>query len=629
MKTRRIALSATIGIALLLVPLLARWTPAEAAPLTPPHIELLGHLIHPAGTGEFTDIELVGDLAYMTARQGGLQIVSVANPGAPELLSTLPTVGKAQAVRVQGAYAYVADYDGSFHIVNIADPRRPQLVSSTHVAGWGVDLDVEGDLVYLAQMNSGLYIYNVSDPVSPQRIAFDRCTPLALVAQGDHAYVSDGDVNNLLRIYDISYPYAPWQSGLIAIPTPRGLALAANMAYVTARWNGVYVVDISNPSAPKKAGSRELPGESVSVFYHDGRLYVSAGEGGLHILETWDLQHPSLIYSWRLPATAVAPGSYYRNGYTVQSWVENGLIYLVDLENGLYILRATLPPLTNQQTSLQRGVAGYQDVADTHLFAWNTTQIAGESVRLKTTTGNIRNVLIRFDVSRVPAGAYNVHASLQLYVAQSATETVRLEAYRVLRRWEENLANWNQPRPGESWTGGGCNGVGLDREAQPFDTVTLPPSGWVCFDVTDLVVGWLANPDSNNGVLIKSVGTLYHTPEFVSSEDADVAYRPKLMIGYLLPPTPTPTNTDTPTATPTPTSTHTATATPTGTPSPTPTDTPTRTPKPDTPTPTLTDTGTATITPTVTRTPTPTICRVHLPLLLRVRFDGDLPRMTR
>ena len=46
MKTRRIALSATIGIALLLVPLLARWTPAEAAPLTPPpHIELAGELV--------------------------------------------------------------------------------------------------------------------------------------------------------------------------------------------------------------------------------------------------------------------------------------------------------------------------------------------------------------------------------------------------------------------------------------------------------------------------------------------------------------------------------------------------------------------------------------------------------
>ena len=105
-------------------------------------------------------------------------------------------------------------------------------------------------------------------------------------------------------------------------------------------------------------------------------------------------------------------------------------------------------------------------------------------------------------------------------------------------------------------------------------------------DVTDAVLGWLANPASNQGLLLRSTGPGGNVEYSVASrENATVSQRPRLLIVY-------------PLATPTPTASPTPTSTPTRTPTPTATATPTRTPTP-------TATATPTVTPTATPSPTP------------------------
>ena len=595
-------------VAIILAALLAA-PPAHAAnPTQPLDVEILGHAIPPFGVDDFQDVQVVSDLAYVASGNGGLLIYSIANPAAPQLLSRMSTVSPAYAVQVQGNLAYIAGggQPGNFKIVDVTYPRSPVLVSATHIPGELVDLEVVGNLVYIAALHHGLRIYDASDPAQPESIYFDRCTPRALKVDGDQAFVlhADGLTKHALLLYDISYPRAAYRASSFFIQEPTGVDLVGDYVYVTTKADGVRVIDRSKAPLLTEAGYRGLPTELRDVIVVNQRLYVSGGMGGLYVLEDLTPQQPMLLGSWQPPAPSASQELSSQRRFSVRTRVQGDVIYALDLHSGLYILRADLPPVSAFQSHLQQGLRGYDGTADTYIYAWNPTATAGEETRLRLTTGSVRYALIKFDLSGIPAGAFDVQASLQLYLTNPPANQVDLEAYRVLRAWSERNASWRNSTATIPWATPGCGGLGIDRIALPaFVSQPLYSSNWVSFDITELARAWLADPSENHGVLIMAKSAMAQQDyELVSSEDSNMARRPRLVLGYALPPTPTPTVTHTPTDTPTPTAT--ASATLTDTPTATPTWTCTATPT-DTPTATDTATATATATETSTRTATP------------------------
>ena len=163
-------------------------------------------------------------------------------------------------------------------------------------------------------------------------------------------------------------------------------------------------------------------------------------------------------------------------------------------------------------------------------------------------------------------------------------------AFQVLRDWDEAQVTWNEAKTGSPWAAGGCNGLGSDRSATSSDTQLIDGTNiWLNLDVTSMVQEWVANPSSNNGMIVIGQGPVTMQYNFRSTEFWGTSNRPRLCVSYL-PPPPSPTVTPTPTETGTPTQT----STPTRTLSPTASNTPTITP---------TGTSTSTSTPTVTPTP--------------------------
>lgn len=610
--------------------LLSLWIAApRLAPVTSavirPQVEIVGHAPPPPGTGDFSDLKIVGDLAYVAARTGGLQIFSIADPTHPALVGSVPGAGMTYAVHVKDNLALLACEPKGLVIVDVSSPTTPTVLSETHVPGILIDIDVTGNIAYLASKDAWLPSYDISDPAAPRRITLEpRCAPQTVRIRGDYAYVPNGDVNQELRIYDISYPPVVWLAGLVPMPTPRGIALSGDYAYVAAKGGGLRVVNVAVPPRAYEVGHRELPGEPLNVSVADRRLYVSAGDIGLHILDAWDPRAPLLLYTWTPPGWNVPPDGHFRKGHVLKAEARGDLIYVLDRNNGLYILRASLPPVPPFQTVLQEGFMGYSGTDDTYLFAWNPLYAPGNEDLLISTNNDIRNVLVRFDLSDVPGNAFDIQASLQLYVSNAGPDPIRLQAYRVLRGWSEEHASYQYATASIRWAVPGCNGAGSDREAQPGAAMTASQSGrWVSFDVSRWVNAWLADPIENYGVVIRATGGAFDTSyQFISSENYDMTHRPRLSIGYSLPATPTPTatytstETDTPTATPTHTATPTATHTPTDTATPTHTATPTATPTDTatyTPTPTKMPTDTPTLPPTDTPIPSPTVTHTATP----------------
>jgi len=257
----------------------------------------------------------------------------------------------------------------------------------------------------------------------------------------------------------------------------------------------------------------------------------------------------------------------------------------------LYPGQAPLPMAT---VTLQEGVNGYGGTRDTFLDGWAPTTAYGGAPLLRLRSPNVKNGVVRFDLSSVPAQALSNGvrgAALSLYSSsRSNANSSEITAYLLNRPWTEAQATWVQAAAGQPWSQGGANGVPGDRSGTAVDSRVLDALNvrWG-LDVSAAVVGWLANPASNNGLLLRGVDPDVEYA-VASRENTAIDQRPRLLIVYPLA-TLTPTPSPTPTRTPTPTATPTATATPTRTP---------------TPTATATATASPTATATATATPSPT-----------------------
>ena len=259
-------------------------------------------------------------------------------------------------------------------------------------------------------------------------------------------------------------------------------------------------------------------------------------------------------------------------------------------------------PITFQQGVSPAGYAGCQD---TYIVSWygyrdyNYCSSSNTQVR----SGDQEATLIRFDVSSIPAAATILSAELRLYVewTSGAGLTLPLGVYQVNRPWNVCEATWYNARSEVYWQSPGANHVSNDRSGSAVSSVTMAAaSTWYTWDVASLVQSWVAAPQANQGMILKSFFADYSVGfGFASANHGGTQFRPRLEVVYaLLPDTPTPTgtSTSTPTATATGTPTRTATVSPTATATGTSTAPPTSS---TTPTMTHTPSNTPTATPTV------------------------------
>ena len=239
-------------------------------------------------------------------------------------------------------------------------------------------------------------------------------------------------------------------------------------------------------------------------------------------------------------------------------------------------------PLPMATVTLQEGVGGYNGAPDTYVSEWYPDTLYGGSDRIKVRSPNVFNSLLRFDLSSLPpqvlaAGVRDATLSVHV-LADGNGNSSFIQAYELNRSWVEGRATWLQANSGQPWSQPGANGVPADREGIPVAGRLFQGAGQrLGLDLTDAVSGWLANPASNRGLLLRGDDPAVEY-SLASGEYPSADLRPKLLVVYPLA-TPTPTPSPTPSRTPTPTATPTATATPTRTPTATATATPQRQPR--------------------------------------------------
>ncbi len=221
--------------------------------------------------------------------------------GEPALLGFLPGMGSARDVVPAGATAYVASDTFGIAVVDDVTTGAPTVTAASTSAFSGEHLAVAGTRgVATGVAEDGtatLYVLDLPPAGWPEVVGTLETTlvpgsttgfhDVAIDPSGSHAVVAAG--SDGVWVVDLSTPSAPSVLGSYDAPEwnawSLGVALQGGYAYVAEGGRGLKVLSLANPSQPTLVGTRMLSGTQQSVAVSGVRAYVASQTGALRVLD--------------------------------------------------------------------------------------------------------------------------------------------------------------------------------------------------------------------------------------------------------------------------------------------------------------------------------------------------------
>ncbi|MFT5366790.1 MAG: choice-of-anchor B domain-containing protein [Candidatus Latescibacterota bacterium] len=250
----------------------------------------------------------------------GIQILDISDPTHPIEISKYTQDVSDFGVHntyIYDHHAYLINNSGDLQILDISNPKNP-----TKVSDWAIpeteqtlpkriiphDLSVVNNRAYVAYAEAGLRILDVSNPKNPVKISThtynNGWTHSAVPSDdGTLVFITDEQPGGIMRIIDINSLNTPKQIGtyqssnrIVSRGNPlsiHNIQVKGNLIYVGNYQDGFRVVDVSNPTQPTEVGAYLLSGTYLdrlyngawSAFPSNGLVYLSDLEHGLFILQ--------------------------------------------------------------------------------------------------------------------------------------------------------------------------------------------------------------------------------------------------------------------------------------------------------------------------------------------------------
>ncbi|MGC8724447.1 MAG: LVIVD repeat-containing protein [Acidobacteriota bacterium] len=242
------------------------------------------------------DMAVAGNNVFIADGYGGTLIVNAANVTAPYVTGSFATSDAlAIALDSNGEFAYVANGDQTIQVLNVKDTSHPTKVMDKFFTNANFyDLVVAGQTLLAAGGGKGIFVYTIASPNSPSRVkrvkSLKACTSLAV--QGQLVAALDGDLGLVL----VSFPAwnTPAVESTLTLPNP-GQACAflpqdPTKLLVAEGDGGIQIIDVSNPAVPAVVASSATPSPCVGLSLSGSNPYAVCGDNGLWAL---NLSNPS------------------------------------------------------------------------------------------------------------------------------------------------------------------------------------------------------------------------------------------------------------------------------------------------------------------------------------------------
>ena len=293
-------------------------------------------------------------------RRNGIVICSLEDPAHPKVISEFTdgvTAGVHSAFIYQqerfGTHVYITnDGTGALHVIDISDPYRPREVAQWKTpraeAGRTLhDIDLKDGLLYASYWNDGLVVLDIGNgvkggsPSNPQLVSQFKYDLNALYrdveAAGGPGFIRGTHTawrhKNYVFIADEVFPGSGVQGATDA---------AAGRAY-----GRMQVIDVSDITNPKAVAHYEPEFGGVhNVWVAGDTLYMGAYNAGFRAFDISGELRGDLRAQQREMVhvnTADMRGNVANTAMTWGVVVRDGLAYVNDMNNGLWIIRMGQP----------------------------------------------------------------------------------------------------------------------------------------------------------------------------------------------------------------------------------------------------------------------------------------------
>ncbi|GMU80409.1 MAG: hypothetical protein AMXMBFR47_02800 [Planctomycetota bacterium] len=248
-------------------------------------------------TDRLYEIHRLGQYLVIANGRGGLQIVDVSNPLAPQRVAALSD-RPCRSVAISGSTAYL--FDQYVRVVDIADPANPTVLGEVDSGLYPGEL--KGAFVQIAAGDDGyayiagplgLTVLDARNPAQPTLLdalsTFGSGAAASVV--GERLVVA---FQELLVIFDLGDPANPAIQGSLGDPLfyPYTMTIDGEIAYLAHVSMGPAIVDISDPAAPRFLGEIETQANSMGMSAQAGRLFIASHDGGVFAIDASDPAHP-------------------------------------------------------------------------------------------------------------------------------------------------------------------------------------------------------------------------------------------------------------------------------------------------------------------------------------------------
>jgi hypothetical protein len=305
-------------------------------------------------TGNVLDIQARGEYAYTANGAGGLRVYDIANvdnKGFSERVTTAPVSPIGQRFYVPTKNALAVASPTTLGI----DPLRQQLPENEEQAihllyGFLYIADKEEGLVVIGEPNlkskspgvGTLLDGNPANNFLKRALAFNPGAVLTgarrITIAGTYAYIL---TDKALVVVDLDNPLAPRVTAAIGAPLlsdPRAIAVQFRYAFVVDR-EGLKVFDVTDLAQPKAIANAFVPFEDArNVYVARTHAYVSAGKQGLAIVDVEKPEAP------KLDQLFTADGQLNDvNDVKIGMVAASAFAFVADGKNGLRVLQILSP----------------------------------------------------------------------------------------------------------------------------------------------------------------------------------------------------------------------------------------------------------------------------------------------
>jgi hypothetical protein len=257
--------------------------------------------------GSVGKVEVRGSIVY-ALHDAGLLIQDVSAPASPRELSLLP-IEHLMDFAMLGNYVFASHLTGSrgstnLLIIDVSDPTQPRVANTFGTEFYAQKIFVAGKYIYLREDGYlGLQVLDATDPVNPTNVGrwyINQSYNTAYCFSGNLAYMTLSS-DNFFYVYDVSDPSQPkFLGSCVSKYSSSEIFAQGNYAYV-ARDQGLDVIDVTDPAAPRKVGDYSISnyGFAAHIFVSGNYAYLTSdqfGSSGVgHIFDVSDPTAPKRL----------------------------------------------------------------------------------------------------------------------------------------------------------------------------------------------------------------------------------------------------------------------------------------------------------------------------------------------